>query len=59
MAGVLTCREAYAYIDADGNEAVVHEGDTVDEGHPITRGHESRFEPFAVTHAMPAAKKKG
>jgi hypothetical protein len=56
---VLTARESYAYIDADGNPAVVQEGDTVDEGNPITRGHEAKFVPFTVTHAMPATKKKG
>lgn len=59
MASVLRCVEAYAYIGADGNQAVVHEGDTLDEGHPITRGHESKFEPFTVTHAMPPQKRKG
>jgi hypothetical protein len=57
MVGVLTCREAYAYIGADGHPATVHEGDTVDEDNPIVKGHESKFEPFTVTHAMPQKRK--
>lgn len=56
---VLTCREAYAYIGADGLPASVHEGDTVDDDNPLVKGHEAKFEPFTVTHAMPAQKRKG
>lgn len=53
---VLTCREAFAYHDASGNQAFVVEGDTVNADDPIVRGRESMFKPFEVTHvsAVPA-----
>lgn len=54
---VLTCREGFFYIDADGNQASVAEGDTVNDDDPLVRGREGMFEPFAVTHQTADAKK--